>query len=98
MIIWILFTWSWSTRYHYFQVIEFNINLFKDLTTFNMLDPSSIGGLSNVNFWAYKNVFTMAAWLVQLLAMLAVAGVYMIIRANLNAKVEPGFYRVYLDS
>ena len=74
------------------------MNLFKDITTFNMLDPAKLGGLSNVNFWAYKNVFTLEAWLVHIFTAFVVAVVYMLIRVNLNSKREEGFSKCYLDS
>ena len=44
-------------------MIDYNINLFEDMTTFSMADPSLQGGISNINFWAYKRVFSDLAWL-----------------------------------
>ena len=35
----------------------------RDLTTFVMVDPAKLGGLSNVNFLAFAKVFTLQSWI-----------------------------------
>ena len=49
-------------RLYFFEVIDYNINLVRDLTTFVMVNPSTLGGISNVNFFAFMKVFHIDAW------------------------------------
>ena len=45
-----------------FQVIDFSHNILMIELTFSWRDPSFFGAPSNINIWAFMNVFPVVAW------------------------------------
>ena len=46
-----------------FQVVDFTQSLSEDVMTFSMGNPSEMSVPSNINFWAYINVFSKMLWM-----------------------------------
>ena len=79
-------------------MIDFDVNLFEDIGTFNMLNPALGTGISNVNFWAYKNVLMDEAWAVLFLVFLVSATALMLTRVFPNHKEQFSYLQYFMNS
>ena len=70
----------------------------RDLTTFVMVDPAKLGGLSNVNFLAFAKVFTLQSWIAFFsLSILCAVGYGFVIPVRHGALSNELFFNI-LDS
>ena len=79
------------------QVIDFSLNLYDYITTFVMQDPVSSGGISNINFWAYKRIFSETLWYIFIATTLGLTGAIYTLRFFGPRAEEMGYFQCLMD-